>query len=309
MIRVSHLSKRYGDHTAVSDISFHIEKGVIYGFLGPNGAGKSTTMNILTGCLSATAGEVMILGHNIEEEPLKAKQHIGYLPEIPPVYMDMTPREYLLFVLEAKNVPKKDRAMQLASAMEKTGVTPMQHRLIRNLSKGYRQRVGIAQALLGDPEIIILDEPTVGLDPKQIIEIRELIRELGKSHTVILSSHILSEVQSVCDKVLIISGGRLLAVDTAENGREGADRFLSSPEGTYDLILMDIQMPVLDGYGAVRMIRSSARADAAGIPIYAMTANTFAEDVARAREAGMNGHIAKPLDIGALMHVLRKELN
>lgn len=217
MIRVSHLSKRYGDHTAVSDISFHIEKGVIYGFLGPNGAGKSTTMNILTGCLSATAGEVMILGHNIEEEPLKAKQHIGYLPEIPPVYMDMTPREYLLFVLEAKNVPKKDRAMQLASAMEKTGVTPMQHRLIRNLSKGYRQRVGIAQALLGDPEIIILDEPTVGLDPKQIIEIRELIRELGKSHTVILSSHILSEVQSVCEKVLIISGGRLLAVDTAEN--------------------------------------------------------------------------------------------
>lgn len=217
MIRVSHLTKRYGSHAAVSDISFHIEKGVIYGFLGPNGAGKSTTMNIITGCLSATEGEVLIAGHNIQREPLKAKRHIGYLPEIPPVYMDMTPREYLTFVLGAKGVKKKDWEGQLANAMEKTDIAHMQHRLIRNLSKGYRQRVGIAQALLGDPEIIILDEPTVGLDPRQIIEIRTLIRELGKDHTVILSSHILSEVQSVCDKVLIMANGKLQAGDTTEN--------------------------------------------------------------------------------------------
>ena len=217
MIRVSHLTKRYGAHTAVSDLSFHIEKGAVYGFLGPNGAGKSTTMNILTGCLAATEGEVLIAGHNILLQPMEAKRHIGYLPEIPPVYMDMTPAEYLKFVLEAKGVPRSEHQKQLKDAMEKTGITHMKNRLIRNLSKGYRQRVGIAQALLGNPEIIILDEPTVGLDPVQIIEIRELIRELGKEHTVILSSHILSEVESVCDSLLIIVNGKLLAADTKEN--------------------------------------------------------------------------------------------
>lgn len=217
MIRVSHLTKRYGSHEAVSDLNFHIEKGAVYGFLGANGAGKSTTMNIIAGCLSATSGTVLIAGHDLLKEPLKAKRAIGYLPEIPPVYMDMTPREYLKFVLEAKGIAKKEWAQQLNDAMEKTGITHMQNRLIRNLSKGYRQRVGIAQALLGNPEIIILDEPTVGLDPAQIKEIRALIRSLKENHTVILSSHILSEIQAVCDSVLIIAGGRIKFQGTAED--------------------------------------------------------------------------------------------
>ena len=217
MIEVRHLTKKYGNHAAVDDLSFTIEKGVIYGFLGPNGAGKSTTMNIITGCLGATEGEVLIDGHSITEEPLPAKKLIGYLPELPPVYMDMTPEEYLKFVMQAKKVPMAKRAEHLKSVMEKTRITEMKDRLIRNLSKGYRQRVGIAQALIGDPEIIILDEPTVGLDPAQIIEIRELIRELGRDHTIVLSSHILSEVQAVCDAIMIISHGKLVASDTAEN--------------------------------------------------------------------------------------------
>ena len=213
MIEVKHLTKRYGAHTAVSDLSFTIEKGRIYGFLGPNGAGKSTTMNILTGCLSATSGTVTIDGHDIFEEAREAKKHIGYLPEIPPLYPDRTPREYLRFVAECKRVPGDQRTAQIQRVMEMTGITDVADRLIRNLSKGYRQRVGIAQALLGDPEIIILDEPTVGLDPRQITEIRELIKSLGKDHTVILSSHILSEVQAVCERVLIISKGKLVACD------------------------------------------------------------------------------------------------
>ena len=217
MIEVRHLTKKYGNHVAVDDLSFTIEKGVIYGFLGPNGAGKSTTMNIITGCLGATDGEVLIDGNSITEEPLAAKKLIGYLPELPPVYMDMTPTEYLQFIMQAKKVPIAKRAEHLKSVMEKTRITEMKDRLIRNLSKGYRQRVGIAQALIGDPEVIILDEPTVGLDPAQIIEIRELIRELGQDHTIVLSSHILSEVQAVCDSIMIISQGKLVASDTAEN--------------------------------------------------------------------------------------------
>ena len=217
MIEVRHLTKRYGNHMAVSDLSFKIEKGVIYGLLGPNGAGKSTTMNIITGCLGATEGDVLIGGHSITEEPKEAKRLIGYLPEQPPLYMDMTPKEYLRFVMAAKNLPVKGRDGELDSVMEKTRIAEMQNNLIRNLSKGYRQRVGIAQALLGNPEIIILDEPTVGLDPAQIIEIRDLIKELGREHTVILSSHILSEVQAVCDAIMIISKGHLIASDTAEN--------------------------------------------------------------------------------------------
>ena len=217
MIEVRHLTKRYGDHVAVDDLSFTIEKGVIYGFLGPNGAGKSTTMNIITGCLGATDGEVLIDGHSITEEPLAAKKLIGYLPELPPVYMDMTPAEYLRFIMQAKKVPLARRDEHLKTVMEKTRITEMKDRLIRNLSKGYRQRVGIAQALIGDPEVIILDEPTVGLDPAQIIEIRELIRELGQDHTIVLSSHILSEVQAVCDHIMIISKGKLVASDTAED--------------------------------------------------------------------------------------------
>lgn len=217
MIEVRHLSKRYGTHLAVDDLSFSIDRGVVYGFLGPNGAGKSTTMNIMTGCLGATDGEVLIDGHNVAEEPLEAKKHIGYLPELPPLYGEMTPEEYLRFVAQAKGLRREESARQIETAMEKTRIADVKKRLIRNLSKGYRQRVGIAQALLGNPEVIILDEPTVGLDPAQIIEIRELIRELGKEHTLVLSSHILSEVQAVCDSILILSKGRLVACDTAEN--------------------------------------------------------------------------------------------
>lgn len=217
MIEVRHLSKRYGTHLAVDDLSFSIDRGVVYGFLGPNGAGKSTTMNIMTGCLGATEGEVLIDGHNVAEEPMEAKKHIGYLPELPPLYGDMTPEEYLHFVARAKGLRREESARQIETVMEKTRIADVKKRLIRNLSKGYRQRVGIAQALLGNPEVIILDEPTVGLDPAQIIEIRELIRELGKEHTLVLSSHILSEVQAVCDSILILSKGRLVACDTAEN--------------------------------------------------------------------------------------------
>ena len=217
MIEVKYLTKRYGNHVAVNDLNFTIDKGKVYGFLGPNGAGKSTTMNIITGCLGATEGEVLIDGHSITEEPMQAKRLIGYLPEQPPVYMDMTPAEYLDFVARAKGIPAKERAQQIETVTEKTRIQDVRNRLIRNLSKGYRQRVGIAQALLGRPEIIILDEPTVGLDPAQIIEIRELIRELGKEHTLVLSSHILSEVQAVCDAIMIISKGRLVASDTSEN--------------------------------------------------------------------------------------------
>ena len=217
MITVSHLTKRYGPHTAVSDLSFHIEKGQIYGLLGPNGAGKSTTMNIMTGCLAASSGSVTVGGHDIFEEAGPAKRLLGYLPERPPLYLDRTPREYLTFVARAKGVASEDLDRQLRRAMAVTGTADVANRLIKNLSKGYQQRVGIAQALLGEPEVVILDEPTVGLDPKQIIEIRTLIRDLGRDHTVILSSHILPEVQAVCQNVLILSHGRLVAWDTPEN--------------------------------------------------------------------------------------------
>ncbi|MCD7927878.1 MAG: ABC transporter ATP-binding protein [Oscillospiraceae bacterium] len=217
MIEVKHLTKKYGSQVAVNDLSFTIEKGQIYGLLGPNGAGKTTTMNIMTGCLAATAGEVKINGYDIFEDALQAKKLIGYLPEQPPLYMDRTPREYLRFVGRAKGIPEKKLGEQIDRAMEATQITAMADRLIKNLSKGYKQRVGIAQALLGDPEVVILDEPTVGLDPHQIIEIRDLIMKLGKKRTVILSSHILSEVQAVCQTILIISKGRLVACDTPEN--------------------------------------------------------------------------------------------
>ena len=217
MIEVSHLTKKYGTNRAVDDLSFTIEKGVVYGLLGPNGAGKSTTMNIITGCLGATAGDVRVGGHSVVDEPMEAKRLIGYLPEQPPLYQDMTPKEYLRFVEQAKGIPHKEWNSQLHRVMEKTRIVDVQDRLIRNLSKGYKQRVGIAQALLGNPEVIILDEPTVGLDPAQIIEIRELIRELGREHTLVLSSHILSEVQAVCDHIMIISKGHLVASDTPDN--------------------------------------------------------------------------------------------
>ena len=217
MIEINHLVKKYGSHVAVDDLSLTVEPGKIYGFLGPNGAGKSTTMNIITGYLAATGGEVKINGFDVLKQPEEAKKCVGYLPELPPLYMDMTVKEYLDFVAELKKLDKSLRAGYVKEAMKITKTEEVSGRLIRNLSKGYRQRVGFAQAVLGYPEILILDEPTVGLDPKQIIEIRDLIRELGKKHTIILSSHILSEISAVCDHVFIISHGKLVASDSTEN--------------------------------------------------------------------------------------------
>ena len=216
MIEIEHLTKKYGTHTAVSDLSFRVDSGQIYGFLGPNGAGKSTTMNIMTGCLSATEGTVRIDGYDIFEEPNQAKRRIGYLPEQPPLYLNETPKEYLRFVGEAKGLRGAELERQMRAVIEQTGIGDVCRRRISALSKGYKQRVGIAQALLGNPEVIILDEPTVGLDPLQIIEIRTLIQELGQSHTVIFSSHILSEVQNLCHQILIISHGKLVAFDQPE---------------------------------------------------------------------------------------------
>ena len=221
MIEVKDLVKRYGNHTAVDHLSFTVEDGQILGFLGPNGAGKSTTMNIITGYLGATEGKVLINGIDIAEEPLKGKKEIGYLPEIPPLYNDMRVKEYLMFVAEIKSVPKAKRKDMIKEVMEMTALTEMENRLIRHLSKGYRQRVGLAGALIGYPKVIILDEPTVGLDPRQIMEIRDLIRRLGKKHTVILSSHIMQEVSAVCDEVLIINNGKLVARDTPEHIEKG----------------------------------------------------------------------------------------
>ena len=236
MIEVSHLTKYYGSFLAVDDPSFTIPDGHVYGFLGPNGAGKSTTMNIMTGCLSPTEGKVMIDGHDILAEPEAAKRCMGYLPEQPPLYLNETPWEYLTFVGEAKGLRGKELREEIDSAVQSAGIENVRDRLIGTLSKGYRQRVGIAQALLGDPKVVILDEPTVGLDPLQIIEIRDLIRQLGEKHTVILSSHILSEVQAICDKVLIISNGKLVAYDDTEklvaNGKTTLESvFLELTEG------------------------------------------------------------------------------
>ncbi len=216
MIEVENLVKRYGSHLAVDHLSFHVDPGKIYGFLGPNGAGKSTTMNIMSGYIAPTSGTVKINGHDIVKDAEEAKKCIGYLPEVPPLYQEMTVREYLSFVAELKKIKKNEREKQILEVMDMTMITDISGRLIKNLSKGYKQRVGLAQAVLGYPEVIILDEPTVGLDPKQIIEIRELIKKLSREHTVILSSHILSEVQAVCDEIMIISKGRLVACDTPE---------------------------------------------------------------------------------------------
>lgn len=213
-IQIENLVKTYGDNIAVNGLNLNLEKGKVYGFLGPNGAGKSTTMNIITGYIGATGGTVKIDGYDIFKEPEKAKKRVGYLPEIPPLYRDMTVKEYLVFVTELKKIPAKEKMKNIKEVLEMTKTTQVENRLIKNLSKGYKQRVGIAQALIGMPEIIILDEPTVGLDPKQIIEIRQLIKELGKNHTVILSSHILSEISEVCEYIFIISRGQLAAEGT-----------------------------------------------------------------------------------------------
>ena len=247
MIEVKNLTKRYGNHLAVDHLNFTVESGKIYGFLGPNGAGKSTTMNIMTGYLGATEGQVLIDGHDILKEPEEAKKNIGYLPEIPPLYMEMTVREYLEFAAELKGIKKDKREPQIEEVIRLAKLRDVENRLIQNLSKGYKQRVGLAQAVLGFPEIIILDEPTVGLDPKQIIEIRDLIKGLKQKHTVILSSHILSEVRAVCDYVLIISHGKLIASDTPENlerqmaGASGMELLVKGQEETIREILEPIR--------------------------------------------------------------------
>ena len=235
MIEVSHLTKQYGNHLAVDDVSFTVADGQICGLLGPNGAGKSTIMNILTGYLSATSGQVTVAGHPLPEEADAAKACVGYLPEQPPLYPEMTVQEYLTFAAELKGVKKAERKEQVCRAARRTGLEAVLPRLIRSLSKGYKQRVGIAQALLGSPRLIILDEPTVGLDPAQVIEIRKLIRELGRAHTVILSSHILSEVQAVCQQILILSKGPLAAVGSLEeltaDGKSLEEVFLELTDG------------------------------------------------------------------------------
>ena len=235
MIEVSHLTKQYGNHLAVDDVSFTVADGQICGLLGLNGAGKSTIMNILTGYLSATSGQVTVAGHPLPEEADAAKACVGYLPEQPPLYPEMTVQEYLTFAAELKGVKKAERKEQVCRAARRTGLEAVLPRLIRSLSKGYKQRVGIAQALLGSPRLIILDEPTVGLDPAQVIEIRKLIRELGRAHTVILSSHILSEVQAVCQQILILSKGHLAAAGSLEeltaDGKSLEEVFLELTDG------------------------------------------------------------------------------
>lgn len=235
MIEVSHLTKQYGNHLAVDDVSFTVADGQICGLLGPNGAGKSTIMNIITGYLSATSGQVTVAGHPLPEEADAAKACVGYLPEQPPLYPEMTVQEYLTFAAELKGVKKAERREQVCRAARRTGLEAVLPRLIRSLSKGYKQRVGIAQALLGSPRLIILDEPTVGLDPAQVIEIRKLIRELGRAHTVILSSHILSEVQAVCQQILILSKGHLAAAGSLEeltaDGKSLEEVFLELTDG------------------------------------------------------------------------------
>ena len=246
MIEINHLVKKYGSHVAVDDLSLTVEPGKIYGFLGPNGAGKSTTMNIITGYLAATSGEVKINGFDVLKQPEEAKKCVGNLPELPPLYMDMTVKEYLDFVAELKKLEKSLRAGYVKEAMKITKTEEVSGRLIRNLSKGYRQRVGFAQAVLGYPEILILDEPTVGLDPKQIIEIRDLIKELGKKHTIILSSHILSEISAVCDHVFIISHGKLVASDSTENllermtGAQEIELLVKAEEDTAETAIREI---------------------------------------------------------------------
>lgn len=252
MIEVKNLVKKYGDHLAVDGLNFTIEPGRIYGFLGPNGAGKSTTMNMITGYIASTEGDVIINGHNILEEPEEAKKCIGYLPEQPPLYFDMTVLEYLKFAAELKKIPKEKRDSMMEEVMELVKIQDVKGRLIKNLSKGYRQRVGLAQAILGYPELIILDEPTVGLDPKQIIEIRDLIKGLKEKHTVILSSHILSEVSAVCDYVLILSHGKLVAGDTPENLSK-----LAYGEKTLSLEIKGEREKILSAVGSLETVEKT----------------------------------------------------
>jgi ABC-2 type transport system ATP-binding protein len=246
MIEIQNLTKRYGQIKAVNNLNFTVEKGEILGFLGPNGAGKTTTMNIITGFIPSTEGSVKVCGYDIMDNPKEVKKRIGYLPEQPPVYMDMTVKDYLNFVADLKMVGKKQKKSQISDIMELVRIGDHKSRLIKNLSKGYKQRVGLAQALVGSPEVLVLDEPTVGLDPKQIIEIRKLIKALGKEHTIILSSHILPEVSAVCERVVIINKGEISAIDTPEN--------LSKGFGTVSKLLVTIAGPKNSVTGAIRDI-------------------------------------------------------
>ena len=281
MLQVEHLTKRYGAVTAVDDLSFEIAGAGVYGFLGPNGAGKSTTMNIMTGCLSATRGTVKISGYDIYEEPREAKRRVGYLPEQPPLYLGETPEEYLRFVGEAKGLRGAELKRQMASVIDETGIGDMKNRRISALSKGYRQRVGIAQALLGEPDTVILDEPTVGLDPIQILEIRALIGQLGESRTVLISSHILSEVQTMCSRILIISHGKLVAFDAPD----ALEARLASPgeitvTAETDAASAEALIAGIDGVSAVTAVsdspeRSRLTVSSGGGDIYALSKEIF----------------------------------
>ncbi len=262
MIEVTNVTKRYGTHTAVDDVSFRVEAGEVVGFLGPNGAGKSTTMNIITGFLSATDGTVTVDGIDVLEDPIGAKRTLGYLPELPPLYVDMTVRDYLRFVARVKGVDRGERDDANEQIMRSVGIEHVADRLIRNLSKGYRQRVGLGQALVGDPKALILDEPTIGLDPHQIIEMRDLVRTLGEQRTVILSSHILPEVSAVCERIIIISHGKIVASDTAENlgkALAGSGRFSVRIKGA-----ADAAQAALKGVDGVESVRVTGQSEAIG---------------------------------------------
>ncbi|MEN8904709.1 MAG: ATP-binding cassette domain-containing protein [Clostridiales bacterium] len=260
MIEVQKLSKSYGRIKAVDDITFTVEKGEIIGFLGPNGAGKSTTMNMITGCLSSNGGSIKVCDNDVFDAPKEAKKHIGYLPEQPPLYTDLTVKEFLNFVSDLKKVDKKEKLEQMDEIMNLVKIKDVENRLINNLSKGYKQRVGIAQALIGGPEVLILDEPTVGLDPKQMVEIRKLIKALGKEHTIILSSHILPEVSAVCDRVIIINEGKIVAIDTPENLSRGTENLLNisikiaGPEKAVQTLLEDVE-----GVAKVEFVNSNKK--------------------------------------------------
>lgn len=259
MIEIQNLTKRFGQIKAVNNLNFTVEKGEILGFLGPNGAGKSTTMNIITGYLPSSEGTVKVCGYDIMESPKEVKRRIGYLPEQPPVYMDMTVKDYLDFVSDLKLVDKKKKKNQISDIMELVKIGDHRNRLIKNLSKGYKQRVGLAQALVGSPEVLVLDEPTVGLDPKQIIEIRKLIKALGKEHTIILSSHILPEVSAVCERVVIINQGEIAAIDTPENLSKGfgaASRLLVTVSGPKN----SVESAIKEIYG-VKYVETAAEKD------------------------------------------------
>ena len=272
MIEVQDLVKKYGGHTAVDHLSFTVEKGQIYGFLGPNGAGKTTTMNIITGYTGMTGGRVAVDGFDLVENPGDAKRRIGYLPETPPLYMDMTPFEYLTFAWRLKKLPEEDEARAVAEIMERTGITHVRGRLIQNLSKGYRQRVGLAQAILGYPPVIILDEPTVGLDPKQILEVRSLIKSLAGDHTVILSSHILSEVREVCDRIMIINHGRLVTSGTPGE----LERNMRS--SCVELIIKSRDADAV--LAALKEVPGAGRVEAALLPEGAVGASVYPRDSA-----------------------------